>query len=308
MAQSSQPPQRRLGRGLSALISPNLTKPGETENPTPLPPAQPLDEVTPASGRSVMVAVDQVRPNPHQPRRHMDENRLRELSESIASSGIIQPIIVRSVADGYELIAGERRLRAAKLAGLEAIPAIVRQVDSDLQAQMALIENIQREDLNPVERAEAYQKLIGQLGLSQGELAGRLGEDRTNISHYLRLLELPSPVQQAVADGKLTMGHAKLLGGVGSPEEQERLAALAISQSLTVRNLERIIAERPTVRKPGPTNKSPYVRDLEKQLTSKLGMRVQVDRRAQGKGKLVIYYTSLDEFDTLMERMNVEVE
>lgn len=304
MSQPNQPAPRRLGRGLSSLISPQARQRTETSAP----PSPRAEDATPEMGQAIMLRIDQVLPNPHQPRREMDEEKLKDLANSIAASGVIQPIVVRHTLEGYELIAGERRLRAARLAGQDRIAAIVRQVDAEAQAQMALIENIQREDLNPVERALAYQALIGQMGLSQSELAGRLGEDRSNIAHYLRLLELPEQVQNWVAQGKLAMGHAKLLAGVGSAEEQQRLAALVVTQGLSVRNLERILNQAPATRRLGPVTRSPHLQDLEKQLTSKLGLRVQVQGRAQGRGKLVIHYASLDEFDSLMERMNVSVE
>lgn len=309
--------QRRLGRGLSSLISPSnppaegspqAAGPSSTAHPAQALSAitpQSTDETTRETGRSLMLAIAQIKPNPHQPRRAMDEFRLKELADSIASSGVIQPIIVRQTPNGYELIAGERRLRAAKLAGMESIPAIVRAVDSDTQAQMALVENIQRQDLNPIERALGYQSLMRQLGLSQMELAARVGEDRSNISHHIALLNLPQQVQDWLAAGKLSMGHAKLLATVESPEEVARLAAMAVAEGLTVRNLERILAQGPSRRKPMPNTKTPYIQDLEKQLSSQIGLRVQVQRRPQGRGKLVIHYSSLDEFDELMDKLHV---
>src|SRR5262249_27010271 len=155
---------------------------------------------------------DQIQPNPHQPRRQFDQAAIAELAASIKSTGLIQPVIVRHMPGGaYQLIAGERRWRAARIAGLARIPAIVRNVDNFAQAQMALIENIQREDLNPIDRAESYKTLINQLGLTQNELANRLGEDRSSIANFLRLLELAEPVRQLVRDGKLSVGHAKII-------------------------------------------------------------------------------------------------
>ena len=227
----------RLGRGLSSLMQVN-NPPADgadgapaTEPPTP-------------RGPFLEIAPDLVDPNPHQPRKQMPPAALSELAASLRSNGIIQPLIVTRKAEGrFELIAGERRLRAAKLAKLERIPVVVREVTDFEQAQMALVENIQREDLNPIDRAEAYRTLQKELGLSANELAGRLGEDRSTIANYTRLLDLCEPVRDKVRDGVLPMGHAKVLAGVADPAEQLRLADLAISQSLTVRNLERLVKQ-----------------------------------------------------------------
>lgn len=262
----------------------------------------------PAAPASNEIPLDRIVPNPHQPRKEMSDASLAELAASLKSTGLIQPIVVRQVGPGYQLIAGERRFRAAKLAGLTSIPAIVRDVDSFTQAQMALVENIQREDLNPLDRALAYRSLMSQLGLSQSELAGRLGEDRTGIAHYLRLLELSEPVRELVRTRMLSLGHAKLLAGVSDPVEQQRLANLCIAQELSVRNLERLLAdskEATTTRERGP---SAHLLDLEKSVARQLGMRTQIRAGKNGKGRLVIHYASLDQFDELMQRMGVRTE
>jgi ParB family chromosome partitioning protein len=227
----------------------------------------------------------------------------------LKSNGLIQPIIVRRIDGGYQLVAGERRLRAAKLAGLSGIPAIVRDVDAFSQAQMALVENIHREDLNPMERAAAYRALIDQLGLTQSELATRLGEDRSTVANFLRLLELAEPVRAAIRDGKLSLGHAKVLAGVSDVLEQERLAALVVSQGLSVRNLERLVSNPAMPRKVQPAAPaSAHLTNLEKSFARQLGMRVQI--RATGsnksKGRVVIHYGSLDQFDQLLEKLGVE--
>jgi ParB family chromosome partitioning protein len=256
------------------------------------------------------IPVEHIAVNPHQPRRSFDEPGLAQLAESLKSSGLIQPIIVRPLEGGYQLIAGERRLRAAKMAGLKSIPAIVRDVDGLTQAQMALVENIQREDLNPLDRAAAYRTLMDQLGLTQAELAGRLGEDRSSIANHLRLLDLPEPVREHVRVGRLSLGHAKLLAGVDDVLEQQRLAELAIAQDLSVRNLERVI-QTPHVQatKSPASAPSAYIADLEKTISRQLGMRVQVRRAgSKGKGRLVIHYGSLDQFDQLVAKLGVMVE
>lgn len=312
----------RLGRGLSSLLSSNF--PIEAELPAPVvevapeiaPPVAPLPIViaSPAlvDGGTLNIPLDQVSANPHQPRRSMDEAGIAELAASLRVTGLIQPIIVRKAGDGYQLIAGERRLRAAKLAGLATIPAILREVDSFTQAQMALVENIQREDLNPIDRAQAYRTLMSQLGLTQAELAGRLGEDRSSIANHLRLLDLADPVQAMVSDGRVSLGHAKILAGVADRVEQERLGNLIVTQGLSVRNLERLLADgaqRAAAPAPTPTASSAHLQDLEKSLSRQLGMRIQLRTAAKkGRGRLIVHYGSLDQFDELLGRLGVKAE
>jgi ParB family chromosome partitioning protein len=316
---SKQSNRPRLGRGLSALLS---------MNDEPVPPTPVIGEVsgstdgggdhqgtgsTPArEGVSApptpwrVIPLDSIQPNPHQPRRTMNEAGLADLAASLKTNGLIQPVVVRAIGDAYQLIAGERRFRAAKIAGLTEIPAILREADAYAQAQWALVENIHREDLNPLERALAYNELMTQLGLTQAELAARLGEQRSSIANYLRLLDLVEPVRQLVREDKLSLGHAKVLAGVTDAAEQERLANLCVSQDLSVRNLERLINTPAAVpaAKPAP---SAHLKDLETSLSRELGLRVQV-RGAAKKGRLVIHYNNLDQFDELMKRLNVELE
>jgi ParB family chromosome partitioning protein len=253
------------------------------------------------------IPIDRVTPNPYQPRRQMNDASIAELAASLKSTGLIQPIVVRHVPDGFQLIAGERRWRAAKLAGLMTIPAIVRDVDSFAQAQMALVENIQREDLNPLDRAESYRALMNQLGLTQAELAGRLGEDRSSIANHLRLLELAKPVQDAIREGELSLGHAKLLAGVADVAEQERLANIVVVQELSVRKLEELLQARPTSpdKSPAPAP-SAHIQDLERSISRQLGMKAQVRSAKRGKGRLVIHYANLDQFDELMTRLGIK--
>lgn len=318
----------RLGRGLSSLLSvgnlpveaevpapakqtapaPGPSAPAAADRPDPAPAAP----VAPTDGSTLQVPVEAVVPNPHQPRKQMNEASVAELAASLKATGLIQPIVVRRVGETYQLIAGERRLRAAKLAGLATIPAILREVDSFTQAQMALVENIQRENLNPIDRAQAYRTLMGQLGLTQAELAGRLGEDRSSIANHLRLLDLAEPVQAMVSDGRISLGHAKILAGVQDILEQERLANLVVTQGLSVRNLERLLQEATTRTAPAaqaPANGSAYHQDLEKSLSRQLGLRVQLRAGAKkGKGKLILHYGTLDQFDDLMNRLGVKAE
>jgi ParB family chromosome partitioning protein len=301
----------RLGRGLSSLISVS-TLPIEAEVTAPAAPApsttQPV--AAPAQAGPLLVPIDSIRPNPHQPRKTMSEAAIAELAASMKTSGIIQPLVVRHVDGAYELIAGHRRWRAAKVAGLTEVPVFVREnIDSYTQAQMALVENIQREDLNPLERAQGYKTLIDQLGLTQAELATRMGEDRSSIANHVRLLDLAEPVRNLVRDGKLTLGHAKLLAGVPDILEQQRLAETVVNQELSVRNLERMLqsaGESTAIRKTPAL--SPHLADLEKNLSRQLGMRVQVRSVSKGKGRLVLHYSSLDQFDDLLLKLGLNAE
>jgi ParB family chromosome partitioning protein len=308
-AKSKSPP--RLGRGLSSLI--NVSElPVEAElRPAPATPQTPAPAQVVSTGPQE-IPLAAISPNPHQPRRQWDDGSIQALAASLKSTGLVQPIIVRRLPDSpaespqYQLIAGERRWRAAKAANLATIPAIVRDVDSFAQAQMALIENIQREDLNPIDRAQAYRTLMDKLALTQAELAGRLGEERSTVANFLRLLDLAPSVQEFIRAGQLSLGHAKVLAGVTDPARQAELAKAAVNQELSVRNLERAVAG--SLKPPAQSfEPSPHIRDLEKTITSALGMRVQVRAGGQkGKGKLVIHYATLDQFDGLLERLGIK--
>ncbi len=310
-------PKPRLGRGLSSLIS--ISKlPVEAETPAPIPTVENAQDISNAISTPVAagsgpteISTDDITANPHQPRRQFDESSLADLAASMKTNGLIQPIIVRRVDGRYQLIAGERRLRAAKLAGLSAIPAIVRDVDPFSQAQMALVENIHREDLNVMDRATAYRTLMDQLGLTQAELAQRLGEDRSSIANYVRLMDLAEPVKQLVRDGRLSLGHAKLLAAVSDILEQERLSNLVVSQDLSVRNLEKLLqnpTSPPLSAKPG-ADTSPHIQELEKSFARQLGMRVQIrSTPKKGKGKVIIHYASLDQFDQLLAKLGVQTD
>jgi ParB family transcriptional regulator, chromosome partitioning protein len=280
------------------------------------PPAAPVPRAgqLPGTDQLISVAVAAVVPNPHQPRKRFDEPRLQELAASLRESGVIQPIIIRPSPTGagqFELIAGERRWRAAVLAGLDTMPAIVRQVDVANQARLALVENVQREDLNPIERAAAYASLINTLEITQQELARQLGEDRSSIANFLRLLDLAEVVQRLIVDGQLSAGHGKVLAGVSDIAEQCRWAELASKQELSVRGLEQLIRKgSPPAAPVAPTPTSAHLLDLERSVSRQIGMRVQIRGvgKNKSKGKLVIHYQSLDQFDQLLERMNIRLE
>jgi len=321
----------RLGRGLSSLISLSEDRESaevipavdkgvnsrqispvllETSLPVPTPTSLVPSSTNVSKSSSSLLAqevrIDQIVANPHQPRRTLNEASIAELASSLKSTGLIQPIIVRRSGNQFELIAGERRWRAAKAAGLTTLLAIVREVTGYEQAQMALVENIQREDLNPIDRAQAYKTLMGQLGLTQAEIASRTGEDRSSVANYLRLLDLAAPVQAMVSDGRLTLGHAKILAGISDASEQERLAHLVANQNLSVRNLERHIQEGAQAKPRTEVLVTPHVIDLEKSLSQQLGLRVQVrSSRSKGKGKMILHYASLDQFDDLVLRLGI---
>jgi ParB family chromosome partitioning protein len=307
-AQKNKP---RLGRGLNSLISVSEL-PVQAEVSTPparLPESQPIAAMTQIhDGQPLKVSIESIRPNPHQPRKTIKESAIAELAASMKTSGIIQPLVVRRSGDGFELIAGERRWLAAKLAGLDEVPVVVRDVDSFAQAQMALVENIQREDLNPIERAQGYRVLMDQLGLTQAELAGRMGEDRSSIANFLRLLDLAEPVRNMVRDGRLSLGHAKILAGVADILDQQRLADLVVTQGMAVRNLEKLIQGQLTVApKSKSTGTSAHIQELEKSLSRQLGTRVQVRTASKGRGRLILYYTSLDQFDDMVARLGGKI-
>ena len=296
----------RLGRGLSSLLSVSDPAGEPTREPNP---TVPVDDSTVeravGDGDLFHVELSQVTVNPHQPRRSFDETALQGLAESLKVAGLIQPIVVRAVGAGYELVAGERRWRAAQLAGLTRLPALLRRVDPAEQAQLALIENTQRADLNPIERAMAYDNLLRHLGLTQEQLALRLGEDRSTLANHLRLLDLCEPVRKHVAGGALSLGHAKLLAGVHDLLLQQQLGDRAVAQHLSVRNLEQLIADA-RVSRPTAAPPTAHLADLEQRLSRDLQMRVQVRQAGKkGRGRLIIHYGSLDQFDDLIGKLGL---
>lgn len=326
MAKDGKPARKaRLGRGLSSLIA-SSTPAGAGEGgfesepttevgkaPVQVPEAS---QSTASTGTPAEIAADKIAPNPYQPRRHFPEAELAELRESIRQQGILQPLIVSFAGAGeesdgsYVLIAGERRLRAAKEAGLETVPCIIREAGPQQMTEWALIENLQRSDLNPIERAEGYQHYIDRFSLSTAEAAERLGQPRTTVANHLRLLELCDDVRQLIAQGMLTFGHAKVLAGVGDVELQLSLARKVVAKGLSVRALEEALQEAQDAA-PGrertqakPKAKPAYVRDLEEKLTHTVGTRVAIlPGRAKHTGRIVVEYYSLDDFDRIAESL-----
>lgn len=295
--------QKRLGRGLSSLLSADVIyqapSPAEAHPPSPL-----LDRMraSPTAPILVSVPVDSVRNNPLQPRRSFDERSLATLAESIRDRGALQPIVVRPAESGYELVAGERRLRAAKLAGITHLPAIIRKADDDELLELALIENIQRADLNPVERARAYRVLHTTYTLSHEDIAHRMGEDRATVTNYLRLLSLPEQVLEMIEVGKLTMGHGRALLGCTESVLQLSIAEQAATESWSVRQTEKAVAriaagEKP-VRDAPPTR--PVIKDIEDRLSRALATKVRIQEgRRRHSGRLIIEYYGLEDFQRI---------
>jgi ParB family transcriptional regulator, chromosome partitioning protein len=273
-----------LGRGLSALI-----------------PDTPASLVAPAADRSMEIDIDLLRPNKFQPRAGMDDERIEDLSRSIRSNGIIQPIVARKIDGGYEIIAGERRWRAAQRAGLLKVPVVVRDIPEDRLLAVALIENIQREDLNPIEEAAAYRRLSDEFHLTQEQIADAVGKDRSSIANYVRLLRLPQEVRANVASNALTMGHARALLGLTDENDQLRLARDVVAGNLSVRETEALIrkASAPAGATPEKTA-DVHTRAAEDKLRLALGTRTRIVRKGKG-GRIEIDFTSEDELQRIYE-------
>jgi ParB family transcriptional regulator, chromosome partitioning protein len=272
-----------LGRGLASLIP----------------------QRGPSQAGTIEIAIARIQSNPHQPRKRFDAESLASLAASITEHGVLQPILVTETVDGYQLVAGERRLRAAQAAGLERIPAVVRQLADRDQLELALVENLQREDLDPLETAQAYRQLIDEFGFSQDEVAIRVGRARSTVANTLRLIDLAPGVQAAVADGRLTEGHGRALGGLAT-ELQDRVLDSVIGQELSVRQTEELVRR---LREPKPEPSGPVARavdpDLERveeDLRRALGTKVSLARSRKG-GRIVIEYYSDEELGRLYERL-----
>lgn len=327
----------RLGRGLGSLLgenstmraipaasippvqvspAPAVTTPPYSSAPAPVKtsiaaptapavPSAPVEEV-PAANRIWKVGIDKLQPSTVQPRRTFEKSKLEELAQSIKSSGILQPILTRRRVDGkFEIIAGERRWRAAQLAGLHEIPVLVREFDELTALEVALIENIQREDLNPIEEAEAYFRLSAEFRLTQAQVADKVGKDRATVANSIRLLQLEPSIKEMLGQGKISTGHAKVLLTVPGVEEQRKLAERVISETLTVRQLEKAIR---ALNKPEdessalPAITSTLVQNLAEEVQKSLGTKVAIDYH-NGKGKILIHFYSDDELTSITEKM-----
>ena len=306
----STPARKRpsgLGRGLNALFgdvaveAPVLASPGAAA------------KVAPVSGDAVQhVGVGSIRPLPGQPRRHFDENAIAELADSIGLRGLLQPIIVRRSpdGDGYQLVAGERRRRAPQRAGLHQIPALVRELDDAATYEIALVENIQRQDLNAIEEAGAYRRLIDDFGHNQEALAKLVGKSRSHVANLMRLLELPEGVQALVGDGSLAMGHARAL--IGAPDA-EAIARRVAKEGLSVRAVEALVRDgkgggrkAPLEYKSADGGRDPDIVAVERHLSELLGIGVAIQYTGGGKGALTLKFGSLDQLDMICQRLSGE--
>ena len=283
--------KRSLGRGLDALLgaSANASKAAEVAEST-------VTEAAADPGNMLKeLAVDLIQRGKYQPRRDMEPESLQELANSIKAQGVMQPIVVRPISDRkYEIIAGERRWRATQLAGLDTIPAVVRDVPDEAAIAMALIENIQREDLNPIEEAVALQRLQQEFGLTQQEVADAVGKSRSTVTNLLRLMSLQEDVRRLVEHGDLEMGHARALLGLEAGD-QSHAAGQVVGKGMSVRQTEALVRHLLEAK-----TMDPDIRHLQDDLSQRLGTRVQIQHSAKGKGKLVLTYSSLDELDGIL--------
>ena len=310
MADRKREKTRHLGRGLQSLISPIITDRSESDQVFPGSPSAPIFPPDKELRDSLQkISIDSISPNPYQARTVWNEQELTELTESIRANGIIQPIIVRPIGTGFQLIAGERRLRAAEMASMTSIPALVRRASDEQLHEWSLVENIHRVDLNPIERAKAYHEYISTFSLTQADAAERLGEGRSVVANYIRLLDLPHEIKQMLAKNQISMGHARAILALPTDELRRKLANRAMAGRLSVREVERLVRKylagtgqvKPTVR-----SKPPHILDIENKLAGQLGTKVSIETRKSGqRGRVMIEFYSLDEFDGIMERIGL---
>ena len=321
-----------LGKGLNALLPEEQdeeapdAKSGEREDEQDTEEQSQLyqfEDGTRLLGRVAEVAVDRIRPNPYQPRQEFEDASLDELAASIDQVGIIQPITVRALGDGeFEIISGERRLRAARRAGMEHLPAFIREADSEEMLEMALVENVQREELNPIEIALGYQRLVEECELTQEEVAERVSKSRATVSNFLRLLRLPPRIQAALRDKEVSMGHARALIAVDDEEVQGELFEKAIEEDLSVREVERRVRDwherdadegeeseepaaeaDPSAPEPVPDRSDLQLKELRDELRSQFSTQVQIHHRKDGEGSIEISYYSEEDLERLLELM-----
>jgi len=288
--------RKGLGRGLDSLL------PGRTAAAVAMP--------APSPGGSEEIAVELIDPNPYQTRRRISDDTLNELADSIRASGVVQPVVLRPGPNGrFQLVAGERRWLASKRAGKTTIPAVLRQISNEQAMEITIIENLQREDLNPMEQARAFERLSREFGLTQEQIAARTGKDRASIANFMRLLKLPAGVQEALEDGSLSFGHGKVLAGLtGFPEHLEKAARQTIDHGFSVRETEELVGHllnpESGARKPEKQAKAvdPNVRDAQRTLERALGVKVEI-RDRKGKGRIILKYASLEDFDRIVEAL-----
>lgn len=286
-----KPKKMALGRGLAALL-------GDSDFPTDSPPTEPKP-----GEKVIELPLERVEPNPFQPRRVYDEAALKALSDSIAEHGVLQPLVVRPVDEGYQLIAGERRLRASQMAGLNSVPVVVRRATDQQALLLALLENLQREDLNPLEEARAFLRLMDEFGLAQEEVGKAVGKDRSTVSNTMRLLKLPVEIQQDLAAGRLSAGHARaLLGLVDSAPLLRKARDLVVRQELSVRATESLVKKllKPDAAPAKADQDHAYIQSLAEDIQRRLGSRVNIQRKGK-KGRITIEFGSDQELERLLE-------
>ncbi|WP_409176470.1 ParB/RepB/Spo0J family partition protein [Brevibacillus fortis] len=278
---------RGLGKGLNALITSNLIEEGEQVKE---------------------VSINEIRPNPYQPRKEFEQSAIEELAQSIKEHGIIQPLIVRKSIKGYELVAGERRLRAAKVAGLKEVPVVVKAYTDQQLMEIALIENLQRENLNPLEEAEAYDKLISYHDYTQEQLAQKIGKSRPHVANMLRLLQLPEKIRKMVSAAELSMGHSRALLGVTDKKVQQQLANDVVEKGLSVRQLEELVKQLNVSRetkKKKPAKNEPVLIEMEERLRSRFGTSVKI-KKGSKRGKIEIDFYSQEDLERIIDMLNIE--
>ncbi len=283
---------RRLGRGLDGLLKAQVP--------------EPVADLAAPQGPTTALPVGLLAPNPHQPRQEIDEGELAHLAASIRAHGVLQPLVVRARGERYEIVAGERRFRAARAAGLDEVPAVVRDVPDEQMLELALVENLQRQDLDPIEKARSFRAYLASTGRTQAAAAERLGLDRSTVANVIRLLELPETVQAMVRRRLLAMGHARAILAVEDPKRQVRLAERVAREGLSVRQVERLASAAAPRRKPRGRRpaKGPEVRDLEARLREALGTKVTVEPGAKPHtGRIVVEFYSREDLDRILDRL-----
>lgn len=283
----------RLARGLSALIGDMMSTPDGTSDAAP----------------NGSVSLDRIQRNPYQPRKEFDADELSSLTQSVKTHGVLQPLVVREVEGQYQLIAGERRLRAAQAAGLVEVPVHIVRFDDQQVFEAALVENIQRSDLNPIEKAQGFRDYLDRFSLTQEQLGTRLGLDRTTVSNLLGLLNLPIEVQDAVRLGQITLGHAKVLKGVSDPAQQVALCKETVLRNYSVKALELLLKQRkqdsdaatPPAEKAEPVEKTPHVLSIEDDLRRRLAVKVEIKLKAKDRGQIVLAFESNDDFERILK-------
>ena len=294
--------KRGLGKGLDSLIPTNVMMESEVKHATVSTASSPEEE----KDGTLMVKLSKVEPNREQPRKNFDEDSLQELAESLKQFGMLQPILVQNRGDYYEIIAGERRWRAAKIAGLKEVPVIVRELTDQEIVEISLIENIQREDLNPIEEAQAYKRLLTEFHLKQDEVAERVSKSRTAVTNSMRLLKLCDEVQKMVVDDMISTGHARALISIENPEEQYNLAQRIFDEKLSVREVEKLVKDlHKPPKPPKEENKTlqAIYQEISERLKQSLSTKVSVSAKQNGAGKIEIEFYNHEDLERLLERI-----